>query len=258
MGEKTFIFPEAEELAQALSTHVLQAASEAVAERQRFTLALSGGSAMTLLAQGLESMPSSQAADWLSWHIYWVDERCVSLTHPDSNFAAAHGIWLSHCPIPSDQIHVIDDTLSPEEAAEAYAADLSRSFQLSDGVMPQFDLVLLGVGEDGHTASLFPGGSALEETSRWVVAVPNAPKPPPNRISMTLPVINHAREVAVVAVGAGKEPVMTRVREQDVTKPLLPIQRIHPAPGHLRWFLDSAAAGIQEGIPDLNQGAQDE
>jgi len=258
MGEKTFIFPEAGELAQALATHVLRTASEAVATRQRFTLALSGGSALTLLAQGLDAVDSSPAVDWLSWHIYWADERCVPLTHPDSNFAAAQQVWLSHSPIPPDHIHAADDVPTPEAAAEAYAAELTRCLQPAAGTIPQFDLILLGVGEDGHTASLFPGNPALEERSRWVVAVANAPKPPPNRLSLTLPVINHAREVAVVAVGAGKKAVVTRVREQDITEPLLPIQRIRPVSGQLRWFLDSAAAGIQEGIPDLNQGVQNE
>jgi len=258
MEDKTYIFPNTGELAPALATHLLQVAADAVAARQRFTIALSGGSAMRLLVEGLASVAPFPPVDSAFWHVFWADERCVSKTHPDSNFAAAHQAWLSETPIPRNQVHSIDDTLSPADAARAYAACLSEVFQPASGTFPQFDLILLGVGEDGHTASLFPGDAALEETERWVVPVFNSPKPPPNRITLTLPVINHARQIAVVATGAGKAPVMTRVRGHNVSGPLVPIQRIRPHDGQLRWFMDSAAAGVPENQQDpsnLNPGA---
>jgi len=258
MGDKIFIFPRSKEVAKALVAHVLQAAAEAATDRQRFTLALSGGSAMTLLAEGLRSIPPSTPVDWAAWQIYWADERCVPKTDSDSNFAAAQEGWLSETPIPRDQVHSIDDTLSPADAARAYAVCLAEVFQPAPGTFPQFDLILLGVGEDGHTASLFPGDPALEETERWVVPVFNSPKPPPNRITLTLPVLNHARQIAVVATGSGKAAAMARVRGMNVSKPLLPIQQIHPQEGEVRWFMDSAAAGLPSDQPipsDLNPGA---
>lgn len=255
MAEKTFIFPDTGELARALATHVLQVAAEAVDARQRFTVALSGGSAMKLLVEGLASVAPFPPVESAVWHVFWADERCVPKTHPDSNFAAAQQAWLSETPIPRNQVYSIDDTLSPADAARAYAACLAKVFQPAPGDWPQFDLILLGVGEDGHTASLFPGDPALEETERWVVPVLNSPKPPSHRITLTLPVIHHAREVAVVATGAGKAAVMTRVREPEDAAPRLPIQRIRTATGQISWFLDSAAAGVQEGRDEWNQGA---
>jgi 6-phosphogluconolactonase len=253
MAEKSFIFPETGALAQALAAHVLQIAADAVAARQRFTLALSGGSALTLLAEGLHSIAPSPSTDWSAWHIYWADERCVPKTASDSNFAAAQQIWLSHTPIPPDQIHSIDDTRSPAAAAEAYARELATGLLPSKGEVPQFDLILLGMGEDGHTASLFPGHSAIEEVDRWVVAVDDSPKPPSSRITLTLPVINRARQVAIVATGGGKAAVLARVRKG--TTPFLPVQRVHPYAGDLRWFLDSSAAGLPPEDPDMKQGA---
>jgi 6-phosphogluconolactonase len=253
MGDQFFIFPDTDKVAQALAAHVLQVAAAAVAARQRFTLALSGGSAMTLLAQGIGSVTSSTPVEWSAWHLYWADERCVPKTDVDSNFAAAQEVWLSHTPIPPAQIHAIDDTLSPAAAAEAYARELAAGLQPSDGEVPQLDLILLGMGEDGHTASLFPGLPALDEVDRWVVAVDDSPKPPSSRITLTLPVINRARQVAIVATGAGKAAVLARVRKG--TKPFLPIQRIHPVAGELRWFLDSSAAGLPPEDPDMKQGA---
>ncbi len=258
MGDKTYIFPNTGELAPALATHVLEVAAEAVAARQRFTIALSGGSAMKLLVEGLASVAPFPPVDSAYWQVFWADERCVSKTSPDSNFAAAHQAWLSETPIPRGQVHSIDDTLSPADAARAYAASLAEVFQPAPGAFPQFDLILLGVGEDGHTASLFPGDPALEETERWVVPVLNSPKPPSERITLTLPVINQARQIAVVATGAGKAAVMTRVRKMNPSKPILPIQRVRPHEGQLRWFMDSAAAGLPESQQDpsnLNSGA---
>jgi len=254
MAEKTFIFPETGALAQALAAYVLQIAAAAVAARQRFTLALSGGSALTLLAEGLQGVGDSIPVDWNAWHLYWADERCVPQTSPDSNVAAARQAWISRTPISPDQIHSMDDTLSPAAAAEAYARDLADGLLPQEGGFPQFDLILLGMGEDGHTASLFPGHPALDEAHRWVVAVENSPKPPPQRITLTLPVINRARHVAIVATGSGKTHVLSRIRSGQ--KPCLPIQRVDPLEGELRWFLDLAATGLQAGDPDQIEGAQ--
>jgi len=258
MGDKTYIFSNTGELAPALATHMLEVAAESVAARQRFTIALSGGSAMKLLVEGLASVAPFPPVDSAFWHVFWADERCVLKTHHDSNFAAAHQAWLSETPIPRDQVHSIDDTLPPADAAHAYAVCLAEVFQPAPNAFPQFDLILLGVGEDGHTASLFPGDPALEESERWVVPVFNAPKPPSERITLTLPLINQARQIAVVATGAGKTAVMTRVRGMDASIPVLPIQRIRPQEGEIRWFLDSAAAGLPADQPipfDLNPGA---
>ncbi len=254
MAEKTFIFPETGALAQALAAHVLQIAAAAVAARQCFTLALSGGSALTLLAEGLQCAGDSTPVDWKAWHLYWADERCVPPTSPDSNVAAAQQAWISGTSIPPDQIHAMDGTLSPAAAAEAYARDLADGPLPMEGGFPQFDLILLGMGEDGHTASLFPGYPSLDEAHRWVVAVEDSPKPPPQRITLTLPVIHRARQVAIVATGSGKTHVLARIRSGQ--KPFLPIQRVDPLKGELRWFMDLAAAGLQAGDPNQIEGAQ--
>jgi 6-phosphogluconolactonase len=244
------IFPNLEELGQVAAAYVAQLSAEAVAARGRFTVALSGGSLPKVLGPALVR----QAVDWPVWHVFWADERCVPLTHPDSNYSLAQQYLFDHVPIPPGQIHAPDTSLDPTQTAALYQTILAQVFTVQPPIpqpedpldqttklpaFPQFDLILLGMGEDGHTASLFPGHPLLQETGRWVASIFDSPKPPPQRITLTLPVLNNARQVAFIATGAGKAAILPQVFEAGST---LPAHQIQPTSGHLHWFVDEAAA----------------
>ncbi len=236
------IFPSPQELGKAAATYVAKLSAQAVTARGRFTVALSGGSLPRLLSPPLVAGPLRAQIDWPAWQIFWADERCVPLTHPDSNYRLARRELFDQIDLPAVQIHTIDGTLDPEAAARAYQTSLSQLFQPQPGHLPQFDLILLGMGEDGHTASLFPHHPLLKETGRWVAPIFDSPKPPPERITLTLPVINNARHVAFLTAGESKAEILPRVLETEAPPGELPAQMVRPATGHLVWFVDEAAA----------------
>ena len=209
-------------LAGALAARVVSAAAAAVAARGRFALAIPGGSVVSLLARGLAA-PLAAA----NWYVFWTDERRVPLSDPQSNFRLAETELLPK--LAGAQIHPI------RGSAADYENELRPFLPL--------DLVLLGVGEDGHVASLFPGNPATRETARLVVEVHGAPKPPPDRVTLTFPVLNAARATLVVAAGAGKAAVVGRIFSAPGD---LPAQRLSGSP---RWLLDRAAAAHLKEIP---------
>jgi 6-phosphogluconolactonase len=172
-------------------------------------------------------------------HWFWGDERFVPHDHPDSNFGMAHDAFLSRVPTPADNVHAIPtDELSPEKAAAVYEAILKRFYgadTLASG-RPLFDVTLLGIGEDGHVASLLPGQPALQETQRWVVAVIGAMPQP--RITLTYPALESSRDVAFLVAGRGKREVVARAQAGDRT---IPAASVRPV-GRLHWFTDRAAA----------------
>jgi 6-phosphogluconolactonase len=239
---KVNIFSNRDLLSAALSAHVVHLAAMATAERGRFYVALSGGSLMDILSPSLGSHPMRDTVNWSGWHVFWVDERWVPWRSPESNFGLARRQFFSRVSIPGDQIHAADVSLSPSETAQTYESTLAEVFQPGADRLPRFDLMLLGVGEDGHTASLFPGHPALNENRRWVVPVVDAPKPPPVRMTMTLPVINNARHVLFVAAGSDKANILSKVLNSQVPQPELPARRVNPSNGELQWFIDRAAA----------------
>lgn len=208
-------------LSAALAARVAACASEAIAARGAFHLALPGGSVVSLLARGLARIDASQ------WHVFWTDERCVPLSDPQSNFRLAETELLPK--LAGAHLHPI------RGSAADYETEIAPFLPL--------DLVLLGVGEDGHVASLFPGNPALRESARAVAAVAHAPKPPPDRVTLTFPVLNAARHLLVVATGAGKADVVARVFSQPSD---LPAQRLS---GDVRWLLDRAAAANLKEFP---------
>lgn len=231
------VFPNPQELGQTAATHIAQLAAEAIPTRGRFTVALSGGSLPQLLGPALVK----QASDWSAWHIFWADERCVPLTHPDSNYVLAKQYLFDHVPIPPGQIHAPNTSLDPAQTAATYEIILAQVFNVQPSnppTLPQFDLILLGLGEDGHTASLFPGHPLLQETERWVAPIFDSPKPPPQRITLTLPVLNNARHVAFITAGAGKADILPQVFAAGST---LPAHLVQPTSGQLDWFVDEAA-----------------
>lgn len=250
MRPKANIYPSRDELSVGLAEHVAQLAVAACVERGRFSVALSGGSLMEIIAPALCSAPLRDSIHWSSWHVFWADERWVRWSSPESNYGLARDRFFSRVPIPREHIHGTDDSSDPAVTALGYAAVLAKVFQPRHGQMPRFDLILLGIGEDGHTASLFPGHPVLAETEAWVVPVFDAPKPPPVRITMTLPLINNARNIVFVAAGRGKAEIVAKIRNRQMETEKLPAQLVNPTDGELHWFLDRAA-GAETGRADI-------
>jgi 6-phosphogluconolactonase len=231
-----------QDLFAAAAEEVVRAANEAVAQRGRFTIALSGGSTpkglFTLLATNARaSMP------WDCTFFFWSDERHVPPTDSDSNYRMADEAMLSKIPVAAANIfRVPAENPDAAAAAQAYDQTLQKFFQSKPGEFPRFDLILLGLGPDGHTASLFPETAALQEKSRLVVA--NwVEKFKTNRITFTAPLLNAARSVAFLVSGTDKAPALHAVLEDEAASPnRYPAKLVHPTDGKLIWFLDKAAA----------------
>lgn len=235
------VLPDSAALNLAAAQEFQTAAEQAIAQRGRFSVALSGGntprSVYSLLAQQYKtSLP------WDKTHIFFGDERCVPPDHPDSNYRMANEALLSHVAIPPENVHRICAELAPEAAAKDYENQLRSFFQLNNNTWPRFDLIMLGLGQDGHTASLFPGSSALKESSR-LVAPTWVEKKKIFRITLTYPVVNNAAEVEFLVSGSGKAQIL-----KDVFNPsgaaAFPAQLIKPINGRLLWLLDHAAASL--------------
>ena len=248
LPKKINIYPTIEELSAATAGRVAVLAAQATERRGRFTVALSGGSLMETVGPQLVASPLCDEVNWSAWHVFWADERCVPLTSLESNYGVADRLLLRQVPIPSSQVHAVNPALGASKAAEAYESILREEFRPGAGRLPRFDLILLGVGEDGHTASLFPDSPLLRETRRWAAPVLDAPKPPPERVTLTLPVINNARHVLFVAGGAGKKSILAEVLGPGLHRSRLPAELVSPSDGDLQWFVDEAAAGnLREG-----------
>jgi 6-phosphogluconolactonase len=176
--------------------------------------------------------------------VFYADERVVNLQDKDSNHKLCHDVLFSKVDIPKSNIHTIDESLLDdlEELSDEYEKKLIREFASKDSArFPIFDLILLGIGPDGHTASLFPGHELLAEEDRWVAYLEDSPKPPPKRITLTYPVINHASRVAFVATGAEKKNILKTILDEPETG--LPASRVRPTThGQLHWFVDDAAS----------------
>lgn len=218
-------------------------AAESIRERGRFVVALSGGSTPLSLFELLASPPFASKIDWRHVHICWGDERSVPPDDARSNYRMACDALLDHVPIPEAHIHRMRGEDVPERAAAAYEAELRALFDGSEAYdeFPSLDLILLGLGTDGHTASLFPSGSALREQSRWVVA-DYVESVSMWRITLTLPLINASRYVLFLVAGAEKADVVQRILAAPGFAPSLPAALVVPARGLLRWILDGAAA----------------
>lgn len=230
------VLPDAGALAQTAADEVLRAAQAA---NDRFTLALSGGSTPKHLYQRLAAADFAARLDWPRVHLFWGDERCVPPDDPASNYRLARETLLDHLSIPSVNIHRIPGEQEPAQAAARYDRRLRDFF----GGLPRFDLILLGLGDDGHIASLFPHTPALQERHRYAVHS-TAPVPPIHRVTLTLPVINAAARVLFLVSGAGKAAILRRVLEGEATADDLPAQLIRPARGEVIWLVDESAARL--------------
>ena len=232
------VFPDAASLAWAAARRVVALAGAAIAERGQFSLALSGGSTPRALYALLAADEFAAQVDWLRVHVFWGDERCVPPEHPDSNYRLAYETLLSRVPIPTGSIHRVRGELEPEMAAQAYATELRTFF---GAPWPRFDLVLLGMGNDGHAASLFPGSATLQETKRSVVAATaHYQDRPAYRVTLTSPAINAARQVLFLVAGLAKAEILGAMLEGPEGR--YPAQLIRPTAGQLTWLMDTAAA----------------
>ena len=223
---------------------LLRIAKNSVHANNRFAVAISGGSTPRGMNRLLGQEPYHSQVPWFKTHLFWVDERLLPYDHPDSNYGAARDDFLSRVSIPDDHVNPMPVDLPPEQGAEAYGKRLANFFD--HPAVPVFDLILLGLGPDGHTASLFPGSTpdpAGEEP--WVLAVSGG-NPNVGRLTLTYHVLNSARHVAMLVSGGGKAEMVKRIVTGE--PPLLPGHYIQPTSGSMTWLLDrSAAALLPEG-----------
>lgn len=245
------VYDTEQDVAVSLAKYVADLSAKCAKERGSFTVVLSGGYLIDSIRK-LTEPPYVDSVEWSKWHVFWVDERVVPKNHVDSNYKLAFDGFLSKVPIPAGQVYAINDALSAEGAAEDYQTVLKHL--VDTGVLakssvngfPKFDLMLLGMGPDGHVASLFPGHPLLEENVKWVTHIMDSPKPPPQRITFTFPVINSSAYIAMVVCGPGEVDAVYKALGKTENPELLPVQRVTPEE-ELRWFLDKVAASkLQE------------
>jgi 6-phosphogluconolactonase len=230
-----------QELFAAAAEEIVRSAHEAVTARGQFTIALSGGSTPKNL-YNLLANNARTALPWDRMFFFWGDERHVPPTDPDSNYRMADETMLSKIPVPAGNVfRIAAENPNASAAAEGYENNMRKFFRLEQGQFPKLDLILLGLGPDGHTASLFPGTAALQEKSRLVVA--NwVEKLKTSRITLTLPVLDAARCVMFLVSGTDKATVLRAVLEEDVPAELYPSKLVRPSNGKLIWLVDKASA----------------
>lgn len=236
------IYPSVSDLQTACAEQVAQALKPTT-EGQMVTIALSGGSTPRRMHEILAEHPH---VDWSKVHVFWGDERTVPQDHEESNFRMAKESLLDRVSIPDDQIHRMAGEKDPDAAAQEYERTISQVFGVSPPEMPRFDIILLGMGADGHTASLFPGTQALKERDRYVVAN-HVPQQNTDRLTLTFPVLNAAKLVIFMVAGADKADAIKRCLREAGDAP--PASQVQPTDGECRWLLDAeAAARLTTGV----------
>ncbi|KAF2867982.1 hypothetical protein BDV95DRAFT_581050 [Massariosphaeria phaeospora] len=242
-----YAFQSADELAASLRAYVLDAQNNALERHQVFRVALSGGSLPKVLAKALlEESNGEGKVQFDKWEIFFADERAVPLDHEDSNYKLVKEEMLDKIPaeLGKPTVHPIDIKYLDDiqEMADQYEKTLVSVFAARDSVrLPTFDLLLLGCGPDGHTCSLFPGSPLLRETDPWVLPISDSPKPPPKRITLSLPVVCHGTKIGFVATGGGKKGIMKQIFDTDEGRQL-PCGLVNEnAQERVSWFVDSPA-----------------
>ena len=253
------ILPHPEAVACEAASEIAARATQAVEANRTFALALSGGSTPLRLYRLLASEPWRRRLPWASIHLLWGDERAVPPDHPDSNYGTARRELIGRVQIPPENVHPIPAELGAPEAARRYEEELRRFFHPTPGssggprhsparspsppgeTLPRFDLVLLGLGADGHTASLFPGSCALHQEKRWVVA-PWVDRLGAHRVTLTLPVLNAAAAVLFLVTGVDKAAALARGMDGEGSVEETPARGVTPTNGELIWLVDRAAA----------------
>ena len=231
-------------MSRAAAVRFTELSRERAQQGKVFTSALSGGATPRTFLEILANPEFSQRIQWENVHLFQVDERCVPPDHLQSNYRVIQGTLLRPVPSAADNFHRMKAELADRDAASAeYEAEIRNVFAPPGGQLPCFDLIFLGLGSDGHTASLFPGSAALDESTRWVC--PNfVEKLQMHRLTLTYPVLNTASEVVFLVSGAGKAEILQQVLEGPRDPKLFPAQGIQPAEGLVNWYLDRAAAQL--------------
>jgi 6-phosphogluconolactonase len=251
MDAELVIVPDADALARESAQRLADLAREAVESRGRFSVALSGGSTPGALYRLLAEEPYRSQILWKQVHLFWADERCVPPDDPGSNYRLAYEALIAGVPVPQENVHRVLGELGPKAAARAYDRELRRFF---GEMRPSFDLVLLGLGSDGHTASLFPDSEVLEETERLAVAATAFyDSRPAERVTLTLPALNAARQILFLVSGIEKAGIVQTVLAD--MQGCLPAGRIRPVAGQLTWLIDAAAATHLLGVLPLGPPA---
>jgi len=231
-------------LAKQAAEIFVASARRSIDKRGRFAVAISGGSTPRRMHKILAREPYILNIPWGKTHIFWVDERCVPQDSRDSNYGTAKRDFINEVPISETQVHLITCESSPQVSAKEYQKILSDFFSFESTRIPRFDLIYLGMGADGHIASLFPGQKTLYEKEKLVVAVKGG-DPNVNRISMTLPLLNQARHIVFLITGEEKARTVQTVLEDRKIR--LPAQKIRPLNGQLTWLMDRGAAALLSG-----------
>jgi len=232
------IFETPEKLNIAAANYIVTKANKAIAEDDRFSIALSGGNTPLKIYHLLTTDEYRDKINWNKVFIFWGDERCVPLSDPANNAYQAKQVFLNHIPIPAENIFPIPVNLDPAFAAKRYEETIKDFFCESK---PVFSLILLGMGDNGHTASLFPHTPILEERKAWVKEV-YVPELNMSRVSFTLPLINQAKDILFIVSGAGKSSMLHTILEGKPEGEKYPAQLINPLQGNLQWFVDKEAA----------------
>lgn len=238
------VFPNLEQLSDAAARLFTQVACRRATEGALFCAALSGGSTPRRLYELLAGTPYAAQVPWEDVHLFQVDERCVPLGHPESNYRMIHETLLVRVPLPGGNVHrMAAEQADLEGTARKYAGELAHVLHTEPGEVPRLDLVLLGMGADGHTASLFPLSQALEEKTLWVRPNP-VEKLGTQRMTLTLPVLNAAAQIVFLVSGVEKAETLRRVLKGPLQVEQLPAQGVRPVNGRLRWYVDEAAARL--------------
>jgi len=235
------VYPDSPSFIDGAADFIADLAAKSIAEHGRFTIALSGGGTPRPIYARLATADYRDRIDWSQVHIFFGDERCVPPDDVRSNYRMVRVALLDHAqrPLPPGNLHRIQGEIDPAQAALIYEQELQSLFRTS--AFPTFDLICLGLGDNGHTASLFPGTAALRDQVRWVV--PQYVEVMATwRVTFTAPLINAARHIAFLAEGAGKAEMLWRVLEGPYQPDVLPAQLIQPISGQLYWLIDAAAA----------------
>ncbi|MGR3176316.1 MAG: 6-phosphogluconolactonase [Candidatus Scalindua sp.] len=237
MGKKIHAYPNKEQMVTATTERVINEIGRAIQERGLCNIALAGGNTPREIYSMLAENTYRGRVDWNRLHLFWGDERMVPPEHEDSNFRMVKETLLDHVRIPDGNVHRIRGEIVPEQAAREYAELLHNHFKSAS---PRFDIILLGIGEDGHTASLFPGTDAVEERKLYTVAV-FVPRLDTWRVTLTFPVLNAAREVLFLAAGRSKSDIVQRIISIKQPAKEFPASMVNPENGTLHWMLDSEA-----------------
>jgi len=234
------VYPDKKALITATAEKIIYSIEQSVKDNGLCNIALTGGNTPRDLYSMLATDTYKKRVDWNCVHLFWGDERTVPPENPDSNFGMARQTLLKHIKLPQDNIHRIKGEITPEDAAKEYSSLIHGHFKEAP---PRFDLILLGLGEDGHIASLFPGTAAIEENIKTVVAV-FVPKLDTWRISLTLPVINTAKEIMFLVSGSSKSKIMQQIMNIEEPAKDVPATLVNPKDGTVHWLLDSEAVAL--------------